>query len=260
MKSVIQRIFKRNNILILVLISVALLSVVGVPQSFGITSDKIILAMLAILALDVIIERIGYLDRIETHLLDIESKVESKVSADELFKARKQLPSFDFLLEQGEIFWIGGKNLVGLLNNYGRQIQKAANEGKKFRFLIHNPNKSALIEIQSASSYTHSSVKTLEQKLQEAIFIFGDLLNNTPKDSIEIRLTDSLLTNAYLIIDSKKAYGHMIVEFYNYQISSGEQNSLYLKKQSEDRIFNYYLRRFESRWKKSETLNINVEN
>jgi len=50
---------KRENLLVVVLVVAAILGIVGVPQSIGITTDQIILALLGVLALDTLLERIG---------------------------------------------------------------------------------------------------------------------------------------------------------------------------------------------------------
>jgi hypothetical protein len=65
MATIVKQIFKRENILILLLILGALLGVVGVPQKYGFSSEQLLLALLAVLAFDTLAERLGYLDRIE---------------------------------------------------------------------------------------------------------------------------------------------------------------------------------------------------
>jgi hypothetical protein len=68
MNRVIRSLFRRENVLVVLLVIGAFLGVIGVPQKIGITADQILLALLAVLALDTLIERLGYLDRIENLL------------------------------------------------------------------------------------------------------------------------------------------------------------------------------------------------
>jgi len=76
-----QKMFKRENLLVVVLVVAAILGIVGVPQSIGITTDQIILALLGVLALDTLLERIGYLERIENHIAKLENKINPQISA-----------------------------------------------------------------------------------------------------------------------------------------------------------------------------------
>ena len=89
MKSILRRVLKRENVLTLLLAIGAILGSIGVPQSLGITSERILLALLGVLALDTLIERLGYLDRIETHTIGLQKQIEPIESAQ--LQSRQQI-------------------------------------------------------------------------------------------------------------------------------------------------------------------------
>jgi hypothetical protein len=150
--NVLKKLFKRENILVLILIFVALLSVVGVPQILGITSDQILLLLIGVLALDTLIERLGYLDRIESQIAELGSKLKPQIKIDMIFRPREELGSFEDCLVDGENIWIASGTLKSFLHHYANQIQRAAKNGKRFKFLIINPeNQTILSSIASGA-------------------------------------------------------------------------------------------------------------
>jgi hypothetical protein len=249
MNSVVKKVFRRENVLVVLLVAGALLGVIGVPQNIGISSDQILLALLGVLALDMLIERLGYLDRIETHIADLENKIQPRVSADNLFRSRGELPPFTLWLQQSDEIWVAGKNLFGLVAAYGRQIEQAAKSGKRFRFLVTNPDSLSLMKVIAVGSFAHPTAPSVEQLLREVLAHFERLCKNTPKGAIEIRLVDHVLTNTYLVVDGKKPHGQMVVEMYNYKISTGERLHIKLTRQADYRIFAFHLEQFESMWR-----------
>jgi hypothetical protein len=243
----VKRIFKRENILVLLLVIGALLGIVGVPQHLGITSEQILLALLAVFALDMLIERLGYLDRIEAQLVSIADKIEPQVSMDNLLRPRVAMPPFQLSLQYEEI-WIAGKNLLGLLNYYEREIQQAAVDGKRFRFLIIHPDNASLASALAASSLAHPSASITAQHSQEALARFERIVGGAPQDAVEVRLADYIPPHSYQILDGRKPHGRMFVEMFGYKISSGERLHFCLARAKDSQAFNFHLVQFERMW------------
>lgn len=252
----IKKTLKRENILVILLMVAALLGLLGVPQTIGITSEQIILGLLGVLAIDTLIERLGYLDRIETHITHLGNKIEPRVSAGNLFHSRAELPPFTTRLQQHDEIWIAGENLFGPVTDYGRQIEQAAKDGKLFRFLVVNPDNPCLMKAIALRSFTQPTASSVERLLREALAHFERLCENTPKGAIEVRLVDCVPTTAYLIADGKKPNGQMTVEMYGYKIATGERLHLELTRRANSRIFAFHLEQFESMWRDAKPLSV----
>jgi hypothetical protein len=161
--------FKRllipKNVLILLVISLALLGVI-VPdllQKLGFSPERVILALLAGLGIDTLIERVGYLERIENQVFNLERRIESQASADNLFRRREEMRQFSLWLQESEEIWVSGEDVMNLVNSYGGKIQEAAKEGRKrFRFLLVNPDNPDLMNIIAASSVLYADAPARE--------------------------------------------------------------------------------------------------
>jgi hypothetical protein len=254
MNRVIKQIFKRENIIILLLIVGALLGVVGVPQQVGITSDQLLLGILAVLAVDTLVERLGYLDRIETHIAQIEQKIEPQVSVDDMLRPRAEMAKFEENLQQGEEIWLTGRSLFTLISSYGRQIQQAANNGKRFRFLIVNPSNESLVNAMTTTSFSHPSTDTMFQNVRDGLASIERLIATVPPNAIQVRLIDSYPAVALQIIDGMKSAGSMIVELYGYKLSPGERLHMRLHKETDNGTFMHYLNQFTLMWEDSRPL------
>lgn len=253
MLSFISKLFKRENTLAVLLVIGAFAGLVGVPQQIGITSDQIVMGLLGLLVVDTLIERLGYLDRIESHIHELESKLKKQVSADDVLHPRSDLPPFSLYLENSEEVWLAGKNLAGLFTSYGSQIEKAARSGKHFRILLMNVKNQSLIQAISFGSFTQADPSSVERRSQDALSILVRLQKNVPPNSIEIKLIDYIFTNTFLILDGKKPNGQMVIEMYSYKISTAERLHLTLKRTEAGRTYTHYLERFESMWNDAES-------
>jgi len=251
-----QRIFRREHILVSLLIIGAVLGAIGVPQKIGFPSEQIILALLAVLALDTLLERFGYLERIETHIINLENKIEPRVGADSLFRPRAELPSYTSLLDRYEEIWMAGKNLITLVTTYKEHIQQAAMSGKRFRFLIVDPENEALM-CTLAASISVSDPSWVLEHTREVVDWFKQIIGNTRGGIIEVRLANYLPTSAYAIYDGEKPHGYMVIEMYNYRTSPGEQIHISLSKVKDNQTFAFYLERFERMWHDAKPLPAN---
>lgn len=212
------------------------------------TAESIIIALLALLAVDALSERIGLLERIETHLVSLGDKIESRTSADKLFLPRDELPSFESHCQKGEDIWVAGRSLRGLLNNHGKDIQAAAKSGKRFRFLIVDPDKPTVMDAMAAGSYTHPTGAAARQMGREALDHLKRLIENTPADAVEVRLTDHIPTCVYFIIDGEKPRGELYIEMYGYKISPSQRFHVHLTRSADHRTFASYFNQLNSMW------------
>ncbi len=243
------KIFKRENILILVLIVGAILGIVGLPQKIGITTDQLVLGLLGVLAVDTLIERLGYLERIENRITELKNKLEVKTSADNLFRTRSELPAMTTWLTQYDEICFLGVNLNAIVHSYTRQIEEGAKNGKHFRFILVDPESNSPWDTVAARSFTEPNAANQRQLAADSLAILKRISNNVPKKSIEVRLINYDLPCSYSIGDGNTERGKVIVEFFNYKISAGERQHITLLKQTEPIQFRFHLQQFETIWK-----------
>lgn len=212
-------------------------------------AEDIIIALLALLAVDALGERLGVLDRIETHVADLRKRIESRTSADEVLHLRDELLSFSSQMQKGDEIWVAGRSLVVLLNNYSNQIQQAAKSGKRFRFLIVDPDNLPLMNAIATSSYPYPAAATVEQVGRQALAHLKLLVENTPEGTIEVRLANHIPTCVHFIIDGETSHGQMVIEMYSYRISPGQRLHMRLTRSADSRTFASYLRQFNNMWR-----------
>lgn len=243
------KIFKRENILILTLILGAVLGIIGIPQYIGITSDQLLLALLGVLAVDTLVERLGYLERIEKQITKIESKLETKVSADDLLHPRSEIPPMTLWLTKYDEIWLAGISLHTIVHSYGRQIESAAQSGKRLRFLLANPENTALWDTFALGSFTYPDGNAVKKLATDSLALFEQILKNSPKNSIEIRLLDYDFSCSYVIGDGKKDHAKMAVEYFSYKVSAGERHHMIVSKRMDTKTFSFHFQQFEAMWK-----------
>ena len=243
----IKRIFKRENILVLTLVFVAFLGIFGVPQILGVTSEQIVLLLLGVLALDMLIERLGYLERIENKLSELANKIQPKISIDSLFLPRGKMGSFEPRISAGNDIWVASRTLQTFMKEYEDFIQNAARQGKKFKFLLVNPENyqalNAIVNTRTGGEYSHVS-----SAITEALDIMKRIRDNVPSGSIEIKIANFVPLNLFRIVDPNKETGEIIIEYYGYKISTARRKHFVVNKKRDPETFSFYLDQFEQMW------------
>lgn len=243
----IKKIFKRENILVLSLILVAFLGIFGIPQILGINAEQIILLLFGVLALDMLIERLGYLDRIENKLAELASKIQPIFSVDSMLLSREKMGSFEEQLIEGDNIWIASRTLHAFMKSYVVSIQKAAQKGKKFRFLIVNPENLHALE-SIAVTRVESNVSFLSSSMAETLSLILLIQKKAPKNSVQIKVVDFIPLNMIRVVDPHKETGEMIIEHYGYKVSTGQRRHFIVNKKRDPETFSFYLDQFEQMW------------
>lgn len=249
MRDIISKLFKRENTVAVILLISAVLGLVGVPQRIGITSEQIILAFLGLLTVDTLIERLGYLNGLAADVRELRNKIEPSLSADRLFLIGSHQKPFSVWLDQADDIWVSGMALNELIRNYGEQIQAAAKaRGKRFRFLVVNPDNPSLMEALANSSSLHPKAKESELNIRQAVIWMANIRSRTPRGSIEVRLVNHIPTCAIMVIDGNRKDGRILIDLYGYKVSPAERQLMQLKRSADERTFNYFLDQFNRTW------------
>lgn len=248
MASKFRKIIRREHILIFLLIIAAFLGLLDVPQRIGVETDQILLALVGLLALDSLLERLGYLDRIEERLKQLAKNIQPDISIDEMIHKRNEETSILSIVDRGTEIWVMGKSLRELTSIYGSQFQQALIRGKQFRILIVDPDESSAIRSIANNTFTALSDDEVKHISQESISAIKRIVARVPKSIIELKLTNVIPPGLCVIADGKHPNGIMIVQMYGYKISQGDRINMVLYSQRDRQIFTYYLDQFEDMW------------
>lgn len=254
------KVYRRENVLAFMLILGAILSLIGIPQRIGITTEQITISLLAVLAIDTVIERIGYLDKIEAKIVDLSNKVLTPINIDDFFKSRKQIPAFSDVLQSNNEIWLAARDLDGLVKNYGRYIENAVQSGRKFRIILSNPYNASLMAAIYLGKEYYTSREPIDKRIQGVLDFWVRLSSKALEGKVEVRLADYAFNNTFLIMNPSEINSEMILEYYGYKISNADRLHIHLLKVRDRQIYSYYYDEFIRIWEDAKTNIVNIQN
>jgi len=184
--------------------------------------------------------------------------VKRSFSADSLFYSRSDIPCFEPRLEHGEDIWVSGITLRGLRIEYWDHFRDAVDQGKRFRFLLVDPDNTSALNILTANNPTFHQADVAKKILQETVECFQLLAreSRSRRGAVEVRLLSSVPFCSMIIVDGDKPNGYMTVEMYGYQVAAGKRLGFKLTCTKDPQTFNFYLSQFHKMWDAARLPNI----
>ncbi|MBM3179582.1 MAG: hypothetical protein FJZ86_04435 [Chloroflexi bacterium] len=241
----LRRLFSLRNIAPLLIILGAIIGSLGL-QPFGITftSNQIIMALLAFLAIDALVERLEILTRVEQDIQNIKKSLIPRSTSNTFFKKR-DYQGLEHLIDEARIeIWIAGITLDSITSLVDR-LREKAKQGCNIRILALSPNGIAL---QEMAKYFASNPDLVGTRITSNLRVLVTNLRPPVKGDIQIKVLDRVFTTGYAISDPNSQNGHMLVQFYNYWV--GVKNSPLFELFCEEDKYWYplYLRQYERAW------------
>jgi hypothetical protein len=141
--------------------------------------------------------------------------------------------------------------LSGLITTFTKSIGRAAKHGKKFRFVVMNPENTAVL-LAASYSRVNESKRMLKQKISDSLHALDELqkesLKNNTEQNIVYKKTNVVLNNLYFIANPQSEDGRMIVEMYAYKISADNRYKHFLTYKQDQELFNYHREIFTAIW------------
>jgi hypothetical protein len=175
----------------------------------------------------------------------------TKVTLDSFFKLRSEATSFTALVENGVTFWIAAKGVSGFLNRNAKVIERAAGLGKRFRFLLHDPNNLNMLYAISSNSYSNKDGKKLKSMILGAIDQLKKIGATCPPGAVEVKLAQAPLYNGYTIVNGESATGIVYLEMFGYKTSLDERMTLTISRDTAPKLYSYHIGQFTELWKDS---------
>ncbi|MBD0326059.1 MAG: hypothetical protein ICV68_06500 [Pyrinomonadaceae bacterium] len=250
--------------IILGAVGLTLLALGIIPEKY---STTVILALLGLLAFDALVERVGYLEKMEASLADLKKEVaegnktlRATIDAEKArFANREALnarESFETFLRRGSDILISGLTLAGTVGPNLKFFEGRVREGATLRFLMLNGQDEKLLELAALAHGV--SVKALRSGIESSLAALDELKRKVgaeKADSIEIRLLKTLPTASITTVGLPRGQsfmsGLMRCELYIYQTGVNERPAFQLTP-ADDIIFSQYKTAVEELWDTSE--------
>ncbi len=237
MKKMFKEWFRFSRVLPMLTVSGAGLAIVLALLGFvKLTfAESIIIALLALLAIDSLGERISVLEKLEDRL--------SRLTIGHAFKPRKEILT---PIEHGKYsskIDLLASHAVSAIAPYISFYKSKMSSGCKLRIMLLDPKSPSLFylnslkEDSSTEMYIHSSLELLKE-----------LVKSNSRGSCEVRLTKILLPFSIFSVDTDTDEGSMIVEFRGYKVSIDDRPHIHLTANDSSYWYNYYWQQFERAW------------
>lgn len=198
-------------------------------------AENIIIALLALLAIDALTERLSILDGIEARL--------QYLSAGQTLRSRSDVPTVDtHAAHATEICFIAISGISLKVRYFGFLENKIKN-GCKVKVLLLDPN-----GVGVQASKLISRVTTAESDIQTALESFKELSKIKSKGKFEVRLSPAFIPFTMQAVDLQKPTGSMVVEFHTYKKTLNERPHIFLTALDHPQWFEFYRKQFEQAW------------
>jgi len=203
------------------------------------TPESIIIALLALLAIDGLVERISLLEKIDSKL--------QNSSTEQNLRKRADLPRVvDQAQFASEICILGVGAHFEVTQHLGFYESKIR-DGCKIRVILLNPESSSL---ETWKLLNKSSVP--KKRIESTLEALDELMQKTGvKDKCEVHLSDILFPFSIFATDLQKQSGMIIIEYHAHNVSVDERPHIKLTPSDSHYWFEYYRQQFEAAWSNS---------
>ncbi|MEO1347997.1 MAG: hypothetical protein AAFW84_04240 [Cyanobacteria bacterium J06635_15] len=202
------------------------------------TSDEIIIALLALVAVDALNERLNVFEKIEARL--------NHLSSDQGLRGRYAMQNpVEQATDASEICLCaihGTSAIFPYVNFYANRLRKGCN----IRILLLHPESSAVEQINLRSQ--HSQTK---QHIFSTLETLKNLASTQSAGKCEVRLMNTSMPFAMFAVDLGKKSGLMNVEYYSYKVAIDDRPHVLLTASECPYWFTYYQQQFEKIWSDS---------
>jgi hypothetical protein len=254
MKTLFQRLLRRENFVALLLVATAFISVLEIPQKFGVSETKLLLLMVGFLAIESLIVKIEYLESIEACAKRMEQIIVSHPNA-VILQPRTALPLFPERIEGVKNVFVFAMSANALVMQYSRDIESALKAGTNFRFLIVSPDNPAL-QAAHLSSPTLSDLETQIRWINDTLIMLKVIAQIKAKGRLEVRLFQGLPTGSLIAYDVDRDTGWIQVESHIYKQAPASRPIFILSARSKNEWFNFYRKTIVELWSESQELSL----
>ena len=216
------------------------------PTLFGLTAEKVSLALMALIGLEFLLERLMYFEK----LPDIATALARIDASQKCFGYRGDFGTMEEMIKgcKKEIF-LSGLNFNATSGVIGLLEQKAQAR-VRIKMVAVTVDEALINEV---SAYFGEDPKGFRKKLEANLFSFYDRLQVKYPKLVEIRTMGFRPAFGYAAIDPSAPDGFIRVESYTCNSNQVSRPMMQFRKESSPKEFNVYLTDLESLWAKCKT-------
>lgn len=240
----IREIFSLKNAFALVTVVSAIVIAIwgGLTQSLGL-GEQVILTLLAFLAIDTFIERLGALDKISENVSFIRSRVGLKGF---LHDRSSEMPPLERYLEGARELLVCGGSLAGLVPEY-REFLREISETCDLRFVLFNPDSPAL---EAVAKWAGARPERFKKEIEVTLLILGELIANGAP--MKVRLNNSIPALSVMIVDGSAPHGKIRVGVHPHRCPPSRRPFFELTRREDERFYPLFYERYQGLWEETE--------
>jgi hypothetical protein len=216
-----------------------------VPLTKG---EEFIVGLIAVLAIDALIERVKVLNEIR---IDVKRIATRNASLQDIFQPRTLLGPLEDRLANAKSIDIAGPSLNAIAKSQHELLLKKAGEGCKIRLLLLSPHNETLMK----NSYSLVASITPEEQKGEIISSLDRFVNNNlylQSGTFQIRTYDYPFPHGILITNSDLPSGELRVEMYIPGRRPNRTPGFTVHKATDPERFDEFAREFNDLWDKAQ--------
>jgi hypothetical protein len=243
-KKFLKRLLSLKNIVPLLVIVIAF-AATFISNPFGLQLDQVILALLAFLAIDSLVERLETLHGIEMNVKRMRELAESRSSEGNLLGHREDFLQLEQSIADAKEIWMTGITFQTMAMRTELFLQKAE-EGARFRFLGVAPDGDHVKEMERYFGYAEAELTAL---IRVNLGRLHNRLVCNLAQKVELRIIPHRLACGYFIVDPHTDQGYMTVTAYFCQTQETFRSPvMFLSKRTDLQWFMTYLDDFNRLW------------
>lgn len=205
------------------------------------TSVNIIIALLILIALDALTERISLLEKIDTQL--------RRISAGEDLKKRSGMISFEEQAGHASEIYLIAVSAVALSTRLAGFFEYRLKQGCNINIVLVDP------EAESLQAWElQNSLSNIKNDIEVALNHFRRIAGQKTAGKCKIKLSNVFFPYSLFGVDIEEDKGTMVVEFHTYKTPPSDRPHVFLTAKDHPYWFNFYRSQIKEIWSSSKEI------
>jgi hypothetical protein len=202
-------------------------------------ADQVIIGLLAFLAIDAVLERIGVLRRIEQFI--------SEAKAVSGLRPRSEIPRPDVFGQHALSIDIIAVSAVSIITQYRNFYRERLKEKCRIRVVLLDPDSDAL-GVHARQS--HGSETVIKNHIYSTIAALAPLLEpeKSRTNVVELKLISVFLPFSVVAVDLERPGGSIVAEFHTYRCDLDTRAHVVVERQNHKHWYTFFKSQLDTAW------------